>query len=403
MKNWREEFTWTGCIAPTLLGFAPSAFDIVTDYRFGGMLKEKGEILYEGLVYYFICQPVVILLLTSIYRKIVDVTPSVGSHCGAVGACIKGFCYTIIKLLAVLLVLAASYGIYKTAENFPHVFYYLAMPCSAFLLGVKMLTIVVQQNEMKKLSTQMTAQEGTYEASFQLLLIFTQVIYSSKVPDDDKFGIVFPAFCSIFTIIKASVENLCTFGETDLLQNASFLRKIGILVRFGPVFVLTMVFRLAGISYLMLGLHSCFEFAKEHDGITEWSEADGRMLLSFLVALPLLVVPIFFLFLANVWRNIATLAEILQGVLGELTSISVMHGVGRERSRGLQLAFAIYYLVIYTPILLMFAHIFGKVKNDSGTNPFLLVALVPLCCGWLAFPFFIIQIYYFKKRCCVSE
>ena len=61
--NWRSSFTWRGCLTPLLLGFAPSLWDVLSDYDYAATWPDHKEltdknVLPRGYLYLFIyaCQ-----------------------------------------------------------------------------------------------------------------------------------------------------------------------------------------------------------------------------------------------------------------------------------------------------------------------------------------------------------
>ena len=97
-----------------------------------------------------------------------------------------------------------------------------------------------------------------------------------------------------------------------------------------------------------------------------------------------------------------TTMDIVQGVVGEMATIPVWEKMPTKESRRLNLGMAIYYLLLWSFLLLV-----AIFSTDTAVTPWTnLNAPCPPCtnfaifcliCGWLSFPLFLYQIYYVTK------
>ena len=147
---------------------------------------------------------------------------------------------------------------------------------------------------------------------------------------------MYSSLCSSFlTIGKGGVENLLTFGKEDKVTDTSLLQKLKLLVRYSSVFVLTTFFRIGCLTSttFLAGVGS------DGYGVNAFaSQAEFAVPLVF-------VVPLVVLLLCKCFLPTLTVGEVVQGVISEAFTITVWGKNGREGSRGVQLAMAVYHLV----------------------------------------------------------
>ena len=119
---------------------------------------------------------------------------------------------------------------------------------------------------------------------------------------------------SFFTISKAGIENLLTFGEENKMANIPLWQQLKMIAKFSPVFVLTTFFR-AG----------CLCSTTKELAAMAIASIPASMLLHFLFLSS--SVPVFVCVLLK-WPE-ETLGDLVQGVLGEVFTIRVF-GKGGE-------------------------------------------------------------------------
>ena len=147
-----EEFWYS-----LFLGFLPSAWDISTDVQFGSSQEEMGEELTAGLCYMFICLPLIIMLAMAMATTIQRVTSTLLN--------------ILLAVLLILLFIAITAAMCIVVGTNPTIFKYPAIICSVFVLGTKMVAVVVHTQEVKDFSRKITMAECTLESSAQLLLL----------------------------------------------------------------------------------------------------------------------------------------------------------------------------------------------------------------------------------------
>ena len=194
------------------------------------------------------------------------------------------------------------------------------------------------------------------------------------------------SLCSSFlTISKAGIENLLTFGEENKMADISLCHRLKTIAKFSPVFILTTFFRAgclcsttiaAGVGSYGYGVNSGFYAA--------------AFSVPLVLAVPLLALVLFKWFLPDV-----TLGNLVEGVLAEAFTISLFGTrAGREGSRRLQLAMAVFHLVLHTLTTIFVLATMPSHRVSPLFNGF---AIASLSCGWIAFVLFIVQIFFMQK------
>ena len=186
---------------------------------------------------------------------------------------------------------------------------------------------------------------------------------------------------SFFAISKAGIENLLTFGEKNKMTNISLFQQMKMIAKFSPVFILTTFFRAgclcsttmaAGVGSYGYGVNSGFYAA------------------AFSVPL-VLAVPLFVLLLFKWFLPEVTLGNLVEGALGEAFTITVFGSLtGREGSRMLQLAMAVFHLILHTVTTIFVLATMPSHRVWPLFNGF---AIASLSCGWVAFGLFLLQIF----------
>ena len=228
--------------------------------------------------------------------------------------------------------------------------------------------------------------EAQFESTFQITIIFFGLIWT-PVDDlrvNDKWWQTLVAFISLssslFTICKASTESLLTFGQENKLADVSLFQQLKMIAKFSPVFALTTFFRAgclcsttmaAGVGSYGYGVNSGFYAA--------------AFSVPLVLTVPLVVLMLFKWFLPEV-----TLGNLMQGVLGEALTITLFGKAGREGSRRIQLAMAVFHLVLHTVTTIIVLATMPSHRASAFFNGF---AITSLSCGWIAFGLFLLQIF----------
>ena len=181
-----------------------------------------------------------------------------------------------------------------------------------------------------------------------------------------------------------------------------------------PVCGITAIFRMG--SYAMM---INWSFRQDQNTLWIFGTVQRDVLLLFLV-------PVLVLWLlqqrVEVLKPMTTM-DIVQGVVGEMATIPVWEKLPTKESRRLNLGMAIYYLLLWSFLLLVaiFSNVTpwtmtypgdfleGNERNSSLSishldlslnapcPPCTQFAIFCLLCGWLSFPLFLYQIFYEAK------
>jgi len=260
---------------------------------------------------------------------------------------------------------------------------YVSYPCTSFLLIAKVISVFVHGPHTKRLGIILTAQEGTFESTFQLILVGLGAFrYNHPI----NWITVSSALSSVIVIAKGGVENMLLPNLEDRMEEnedsgemkclgkfLSFIKKIINVAKFVPLFTLTTVFRIFGII------------------ATFTSESPSYMLYFYLPILPLPFVCISRFCVCCEVRTLKGLniKEIAVGSVGELGCITIWGNKGREGSRKIQLYFFLYYLAIHTYAIICALKFPYHITNEAVFYPAIIFSLV---CGGLSLPLFVWQI-----------
>ena len=188
-----------------------------------------------------------------------------------------------------------------------------------------------------------------------------------------------------------------------------------------PVCGITAIFRMG--SYAMM---INWSFRQDQNTLWIFGTVQRDVLLLFLV-------PVLVLWLlqqrVEVLKPMTTM-DIVQGVVGEMATIPVWEKLPTKESRRLNLGMAIYYLLLWSFLLLVaiFSNVtpwtmtypgdFLEGNNERNSSlsishldlslnapcpPCTQFAIFCLLCGWLSFPLFLYQIFYGAKSSLVVK
>ena len=363
-------------------GFIPSAWDMGTDFKFAQNLEIK---ILANLSYLIISLPGLVYALTLLPM----VLERCCKHC-KIPSIAKSMFTNVTILFMVLGAGLVILAFVAQGEKTTLLFNISAVIVATVLLAVKLLGVLVHSLDIKNLNVKATAYEGSYESSLQLCLILFVWLYGLGELD-------VPAMVSsLFMLGKSGAENFLTFGLENKLSDRGTLSKLKLVGQFFPVFLATAMFRIGSIS-------AC----------GSWD-----YVMIFIILLPLVLgLPLITVILLKMCGKLPhlSLADVMQGIIGEVTSIVLWGNTGREGSRNIQLWIGGYLLIIYTTILgLVFAlpsgslfgspyisgygygYGFGSGNHTDFEAPHEQVfCVVCLVCGWAGYLLFIYQIYFF--------
>ena len=227
--------------------------------------------------------------------------------------------------------------------------------------------------------------EAQFESTFQIGVIFFALLWTpaDDLRLDDKWwrtSVAIISLCSSFvTVGKAATENFLTFGEENKMSNTSLCQQLKMIAKFSPVFVLTTFFRAgclcsttmaAGVGSYGYGVNSGFYAA--------------AFSVPLVLTVPLIALMLFKWFLPEV-----TLGNLVEGVMGEAFTITLFGGAGREKSRRLQMAMAVFHLCLHTITTIFILATMPLHRFWTLFNGF---AIASLLSGWAAFALFVLQI-----------
>ena len=323
-ENLKSTFSWRRFFQTLLLVCTFSFLDVFTDFRYASSVDEDvcvfnnlssrcGGLHYfqvQNSTYMFISLPTIMLIVASLQLKFAAFTDYLVAkrprYCneevlrGVAG--VMSFLLTLFMILSVVSVsllgliwpeLHDDYNIDKFAFG-------TAIACTVPLLGTKFVALFAHGPEMKKLVVRTTSSECQFESALQLWLLAW--IFQST-GEYKGWRWLSSAITSILLIGKSGAESSLTFSEQIDFDEVPFKKKIGFLVWFAPVYILSALFRIITLALIT-----------DRDLLLPW--------LAIALGLPLMV--LLMLKLAR-WQSLEDLTPgcILLGVLGELTSITL--------------------------------------------------------------------------------
>ena len=204
----------------------------------------------------------------------------------------------------------------------------IAIACTVPLLAIKFLALFAHGPEMKKLVVRTTSSECQFESALQLWLLLWIFQSTGEYKGLQWLSSV---VTSILLIGKSGAESSLTFSNQISFDEVRLKKKIGLLLWFAPVYILSALFRIITLALLT-----------DRDLFFPWA--------ALALGLPLSVLLI--LKLAR-FKSLEDLTPgcILLGVLGELTSITLWGEKTREASKNFCLAMGSFILLLNTAFL----------------------------------------------------
>ena len=372
MKNFRTHFTISGLATGLILGLAPSLWDSSSDFVFAHEEENRTSLGENGLTnrmstssvltYSFISLPGLISAATGLHRLFSWLaTRLFGNSCESqtcfwLARAVRG----LANFLFPAILIAAAISLFMDS---PSLFFYPAVTSTVMVLGIKVLALFVHGPEMKKLSTRATSAESQYESSLQILVVVFICLKTRNLPLSSASSIL----SSLLMIGKSGAESYLTFGEENKLEKCGegwqgLINKLKLLATYSPVFLATALFRLSALSIVLA-----------------WNPGFGvlQVLLVGIVAPSLLLLLMKLCKLKNL-----SVVEILEGVIGELTTHSLWGGRGREGSKRIQLFMTVYLLTVHTVCLFCVVFNYGILLFDPRPlDPDCSVLSLPTMCS----------------------
>ena len=447
MVNFKMWFNWRDFFIGFLLNLVPTALDISTDFNLARQMnlesKENrtAEITYDlfllgkwttnihsqfaTFTYLFISLPGIILIMKMVFFK--------AKHTWTSHLLNHKCCHLALNLVALALTLTAAHAAVILATiSVQEPFFILAIFSAVFTLTVNLARVFVHSEEMKELALKVTTAEEQYESAFQIHLFFLMWLVGAH-PSGSVAELWLGQVTSVLMVakvtgfyissnllynIQAGAESLMA-RESDENQERRSVRR---LLKLIPVCGITAIFRMG--SYAMM-INWSFRQRKETLWIFNTVQRD--VLLLFLV-------PVVVLWLLQqkieVLKPLTTM-DIVQGVVGEMATIPVWEKLPTKESKRLNLGMAVYYLLLWSLLLLVaiFCNLTpwnlvpwcpnsrgdflgGNARNSSSSldldsnapcPPCTQFAIFCLLCGWFSFPLFLHQIFFAAKSSLVGK
>ena len=399
-KKWRTLFSWSAAVPPFLLGFLPSLWDIHSDYVYANIWDtdfrsysskfwDDSRKQNKNYTYMFICLPVLMLCLTSLPRVMRSLSenlcPGHLRTCAAV----------IGNTIGLLLLLGVFVGVFCAVFLLqPASLKYLSYPCAAVMLCGKLLPVFIHGHHTRRLAVMLGAHEATYEAVLQLVLVNFGVSGFNHPINITTYSAV---LSSLIAISKAGIEKLLMFGEENMMDEP-ILKKLKTIAKYLPVFAPTSVFRITGFIPVVDRITITFNYLAQVIFGAGFSQAKKMFFIHPTIIFLAMFLPFVTLSLSKCCcLEDLSLSELFEGAVGEFGTITVWGRRGRERSRAIQLPFFLYYLFVYSTVIMLdlLYPPFSLYSNLSVLQKS--TRITGLCCGALFLPLFFVQIYYMEK------
>ena len=224
LKQWRLAFCWNDFFYSIIFGLGPTAWDVISDLRFGWSMRKAGDPSSAGLCYlfttlpgFFFLQEVIILSAFKECSSRVNTTVVVATTLVATSAMALGFLTD------------------------PLLFQYPATILGCSIVGVKVVGVFVHTPEMKAFSMRVSSFEYSTESSLQLLLLLHLWLSGGPL-------YLYTILSSLLVIGKCSAEEYLMGNPENLLKDKSAVGKFWLTLKYIPLFSLTAFFRVgAGV------------------------------------------------------------------------------------------------------------------------------------------------------------
>ena len=227
--KWRIAFSWSDFFYSLIFGLGPTAWDVLSDLRFGWSMARSGDLSSAGLCYLFTILPGFFFLQEVIMVHIFkDCSSKVNT--------------TIVVATTLVATSALALGFLLN----PLLFQYPATILGCSNVGVKVLAVFVHTPEMKALSVRVSSFEYTTESSLQLLLLLHLWLSGGPL-------YLFTILSSLLVIGKCGAEEYLMGNPENLLKDMNAMGKLWLIIKYIPLFSLTALFRV-GAGVVKVGL-----------------------------------------------------------------------------------------------------------------------------------------------------
>ena len=223
-KHWRMAFCWSDFFYSIIFGLGPTAWDVLSDLKFGWSMARAGDPSSAGLCYLFTALPGFFFLQEVIMLHIFkDCSSKVNN--------------TVVVVTTLVATSAMALGFLTN----PLLFQYPATILGCSVVGVKVLGVFVHTPEMKAFSTRVSSFEYSTESSLQLLLLLHLWLSGGPL-------YLSTILSSLLVIGKCSAEEYLMGNPENLLKDKSAIEKLWLTLKYIPLFSLTAFFRVgAGV------------------------------------------------------------------------------------------------------------------------------------------------------------
>ena len=223
-KKWKESFSWNDFFYSIIFGLGPTAWDVLSDLRFGWNMARAGDPSSAGLCYLFTTLPGFFFLQEVIMLHMFkDCSSKVNN--------------TVVVLTTLVATSAMALGFLTD----PLIFQYPATILGCSVVGVKVLGVFVHTPEMKAFSMRVSSFEYSTESSLQLLLLLHLWLSGGPL-------YLSTILSSLLVIGKCSAEEYLMGNPENLLKDKSALQKLWLTLKYIPLFSFTAFFRVrAGV------------------------------------------------------------------------------------------------------------------------------------------------------------
>ena len=227
-----EVFNWDDFLFSLLFGLLPSTLDILTDFRFALLLdKTEQSLIAAGLAYAIIIMPGIDFSFFFLFQKVWD----------NLGDSLRIKIPVLFVYIAIIGFLLGA--LFLSIIHMPNSLYYPALAVAVFLLGIKLIALVVHTPGMKKLSVIASGSEGNFESANQLLLVLlTWVTGGSRH--------LLPMSTSLLVIGKTRTERHLNSHPDFQMHEKTFEEKVVAVATYIPVFTLAAVFRIGSLALI---------------------------------------------------------------------------------------------------------------------------------------------------------
>ena len=365
IRSYKKFFNLNDCAEALLLKLFLPANDLISDFLVAEKwFKSDNDIVckwFTFFAYYFIACPGLMFLIANI-GMIIDKICS--SRCQG----------SVIPFLVMLFLFTTEAFLLVYAD--PRILFPVAIFVSSAILMVGVMAVFFHGPCMKQISNLVTGYEGRFESAPQFFMHLVLLMAGQEYFQTS--GLEIYGLCTSLVMLgKDLAESILMHGPHNSLQNKALSSKIYAMGKIFPVIILTAIFRLGTLA---LAIHHIF--------VVEF----GFLLvpLKLIIMLPPAMT---ILCLRSYSPHIQDLSviECFMGIIEELSTFAIWGKLRSEGSRWIQFGFTIYFGILYGGYCLW--TIFNPLSPHAE-----LYAVTFLCCGWVAFPLYIIQIFLIDSK-----